>query len=186
MNSQIDDFDAYVEQRENIRQHYIDTIIPELDRIHEYNSSCKDGDCKNVLIIERPEYGAHNVVEQWLTQNKVEAVHYRAETNPDIMRMRCGNMTSEFLFASNELDRFDQEGKVLIIENYDMTGHEARKHLNLLVIDRLAKDPSMAWGRKLEKLWYIIATAYTEGRYGYDPLSEETMDCFNFVIRLDK
>ncbi len=179
-------FDEYLENKKKLRRQYMDTILPELDKIQEYNSSCKDGRYKNVLIIERVEYGALGTVEHWLSHNNIKSAYYLAETNPYVLRWREGDFFSEFLFASNELDNFDQKDNVLVLANYDMTELKAREHLNKLVSERIAKDTSVEGGeRKLNEFWYIIATAYSGGRFGYEPLSEKDIANFDYVIRLE-
>ena len=75
---------------------------------------------------------------------------------------------------------------MLVLANYDMAELKARGHLNKLVSERIAKDPSVEGGeRKLDEFWYIIATAYSEGRFGYEPLSEKDIANFDYVIRLE-
>lgn len=164
------------------------TLIDKLDfalQENVINSSFNDEPGQNVLIIGPTGTGKTAQVKQWCKEHSDDVDYYKilANTHPHMSELEVDGGKIRCLFGKNEIDNFNKENKILIIDHFDLTDNEVRKELMSLVKNREITSPYLGGKKiKLDKFWYIIAIAYPEGHFGYDALSKEDIGAFDFVF----
>lgn len=140
---------------------------------------------QNVLIIGPTGSGKTAQLKQWINNHKDEFVCYTIHANehPHLSELKLHKGTIRSLLGINEIKNINVKDKILIIDHFDLTDREVRNELLSLVRDRTIRGPYLD-GRsvKLDKFWYIIAIAYPESHFGYEQLSDDDINAFDFVF----
>ncbi len=168
-----------------------DKVKEELDRIlldssDEYQS----------VLVSKPAtatFWAKTHVGKWLNKHKdLDYVDFLANCHPSVVKNVLNlsdtknSKLSEFYFCDNEIDYF-KDSPILVIEHFDLTDDDARKHLIRLVKNREVVSGSNGEIVHLDNLKMIIATVFELGgsHFGYPPLSSEDISAFKNIIEIE-
>lgn len=146
---------------------------------------------QNVIITGETGIGKTFLVEEWFKSHpEVRPFYFFANTRPrayNKVREADGTVTKldfEIYFGTDECDKMNTEDTVLLIDHFDLTHSSARKHLTRLVENREVMYNLNGDVKRLGNLKMIIAVAFPLGEsyFGYNPLSEEDIEVFDYKI----
>ncbi len=141
-------------------------------------------DFADVLIIGPTGTGKTAMIEKWL-ETHVEDIHpyyFLANTRPYVSVLNG----TEVYFGENETENVNRKRKVMIIDHFDLTRNDARKHLRNLVANRKVVVRLDGQETPVYELEMIVATAWPGSHFGYEELSEEDLKAFKYVIRMSE
>jgi len=164
-----------------------DDIIKELDEAlaESYDEP------QNILIAGRTGIGKSTLVKEWFKMHPdVNAYYFLANTRPyafnKVVNMDGSETKLDFdgYFDTIEVDNFNSDERVLVIDHFDLTHMDARKHLMNLVKNREAVYNLDGDIKHLDNLKMVIAITFPigESHFNYDPLRSEDVEAFNRVI----
>lgn len=139
----------------------------------------------NGLVIGPTGCGKTAIINEWCKtlDEDINVYHIAANTKPHMHEIDFDGEKRKVLFGANEIEKFNKENTILIIDYFDLTDNEVRKELLSLIQDREITSPYKYSKKiKVDKFWYAIAIAYPEAHFGFDALSKQDKACFNFVF----
>lgn len=139
----------------------------------------------NGLIIGPVGSGKTASVDEWCStlDKDVHIYDIFANTRPHMYEYDFGDEKRKILFGANEVEAFNKENTILVIDHFDLTDNEVRKELFSLINDREISSPYKDQKKiKVDKFWYAIAVAYPESHFGYDALSKQDKASFDYVF----
>ena len=142
----------------------------------------------NVIILGPSGWGKSDTVEEWVEQNEIIKPYYWiTECFQHSQKIKLSDESLfELYFVPDEINKMDQENTVLILDHFSITDKNARAHLLDLVKNKVVADPTAEDGKRvLDKLWFIVAIAYPDAHFGYDALSEDDLNAFDYVYRIN-
>lgn len=159
----------------------ISRILEEAWKQNKMEAENGGHDFADVLIMGPTGTGKSAVIEEWLKKHSEDIQPYYILANTRPVPSWINGM--EIYFGSNELERLDRKNVVMIIDHFDLTRSEARKHLLDLVANRKAVVRLDGQETPVYNLKLIVATAWSGSHFGYEELSEEDIKAFKHVIR---
>lgn len=150
------------------------------------NRSFGDNIGQNVLVIGPTGTGKTAQVKKWCDEHKddINVYHFLANTRPHMMKMDTEDGTIKCLFCQNEINAFNKENTILVIDHFDLTDNEVRNELMSLIKERTISAPYVSEEKiTVDKFWYVIAIAYPDSHFGYDQLSKEDKYAFDYIVK---
>ncbi len=164
----------------------LDYVLNENAFTRSFGLSLEDAPMQNVLIIGPSGSGKTAQIKQWVDshQNEIDVYYIDASIRPHMQEINLENGKRKLLFGANEVEKFNVENKILIIDHFDLTDDEVRNELISLVRNREIISPYPDTTKiKVDKFWYIIATSYPESHFGYNQLTSEDKNSFEQIFR---